>query len=360
MSDPVQLYGPATSEVRTGGLAVTVAFGPIIDGFITNPLNAADQGLAVSESLWVDVVGPATLGTSSTSVEIVPGATYTFVPDATTNISVNAASSGHRFSAVVYQPSVTPEPNVGPFPPAGPTTLLKIIKSYLYQEYSDDEDLQSFVDAYNDLAQRYIDWFATINLPVYTGAQISGALLDWVALGLYGMPRPVLASGRNKNKGPYNTAQFNSLRFNATKMIGPTDYFATSDDIFKRIMTWNFYKGDGRTFDVRWLKRRVMRFILGPNGTAPNVDQTYQVSVTFGVGGQVSITLINGIRTRTGGARFGGFQFNRAQFNGMKSTFAALPQLPNAIYLQEAVASGAVQLPFQFSFVVVIGPIWTP
>ena len=42
---------------------------------------------------------------------------------------------------------------------------------------------------------------------------------------------------------------------------------AVTDDVFKRILTWHFYKGDGKNFSVRWLKRRIWRFLQGANGT---------------------------------------------------------------------------------------------
>ena len=80
-----------------------------------------------------------------------------------------------------------------------------LLPSYLYLQYQDDDNLQAFVDVYNSQAQEYLDWFYSISLPVYTSDTISGSLLDWVAQGLYGMPRPVLATGVNQNLGPYNT-----------------------------------------------------------------------------------------------------------------------------------------------------------
>ena len=58
------------------------------------------------------------------------------------------------------------------------------LKSYLYVQYNDDDDLQAFVEAYNALSQEIITWLAEANLPVYTGAPITGALLDWVATSM--------------------------------------------------------------------------------------------------------------------------------------------------------------------------------
>ena len=240
------------------------------------------------------------------------------------------------------------------FPPAGPSTLLATIPSYLYEQYSDDSDLQAFVRAYNELAQAYVDWFNQLDLPIYTKVQISGALLDWVAAGLYGMVRPTLSSGGNRDLGAFNTYAFNVMPFNTRRIIGPQNVAATNDDIFKRILTWHFYKDDGKVFNIRWLKRRVMRFLNGVNGTSYNVDQTYQISVTFGVGNQANIRLLNGVRVLTGGAFLNGFAFNTLAFNERTSEFTSFAELQNAEIFKEAADSGALELPFQYSWVVTI------
>lgn len=93
------------------------------------------------------------------------------------------------------------------------------LKSYLYVQYNDDDDLQAFVEAYNALSQEIITWLAEANLPVYTGAPITGALLDWVAMGLYGQSRPTLPSGFNRNRGPFNSLEFNTLPFNGLETV---------------------------------------------------------------------------------------------------------------------------------------------
>ena len=353
MIDPTSLYRTVVSVVPEAGVPVVVMYGPVAGGMITNPRSAEDQGLAVVEVLWVDVTGPATLGTSPTSIPIQPGQTYTIIPGQTTNVSVAAASAGHKFSGVVYQPATPypPAPQPGNFPPAGPTTLTKTIPSYLYQQYADDEDLQAFIAAYNQLAQEYVAWFAAVGLGVYTSDEIAGSLLDWVAAGLYGMVRPSLSSGRNRNLGPLNTYGFNVLPLNTRRSVGPQNVTVTTDDIFKRIMTWNFYKGDGKTFNVRWLKRRIMRFLTGPNGTAPNVDETYVISVTFGPNGAVSIRIANGSRVILGGALYNRFGFNTMTYNGLRTQFVPGPDpLPYQSIFKEAVESGVLQLPFQNTF----------
>lgn len=240
------------------------------------------------------------------------------------------------------------------FPPGQPAVLSQLIPAYLYDEYNDDPDLQAFWAAYNTLAQQCLNWFVQIGLPIYTGPLITGALLDWIAQGLYGIARPTLFSGTTKDIGPYNTWAFNTIPYDRLKRVGPQTYYATTDDIFKRVLTWLLYKGDGKVFDIRWLKRRVGRFLVGYNGTAPNVDQTYQISVTFGIGGQVTIRLISGIRKVTGGALYDRFRFGVMRFNGINTSYTPLTPIANAATFQEAVNAGALELPFQFTYNVVI------
>ena len=284
------------------------------------------------------------------------------VPPLTTdNVTVNALSGGHRFSVIVVQPQ-TPYPPVpptpSPFPPSGPTTVLQTIPSYLYTEYNDDDDLQAFVVSYNALTQQYLDWLNTINLPVYTSDTITGSLLDWVAQGLYGIARPALASGQNSDLGPYNTFMLNEVPYNDREIIGPSNVVATSDDIFKRIITWNYWRGDGRVFDVRWLKRRIMRFLEGVNGSAPPIDNTWQISVSFGVPPQINIRLLTQERIVTEAAAYNEFMLNEGPFTYNYSTTALdfdFPPLPNAQVFAEALQAGVLQLPFQYEFVVSVG-----
>ena len=97
--------GLATT-VTTGGTAVT-AVGPNPNGgFITNPASAADQGLATAEDLIVNPVSSAANGTAGnangTNFRIPPGASWQIIPGQTTPTSVNAITSGHKFSCIWY------------------------------------------------------------------------------------------------------------------------------------------------------------------------------------------------------------------------------------------------------------------
>lgn len=345
-----------TTIIASSGVAVIAASGPMAGGFITNPDTDIDQGIGVPEPLYVSFVGDAGLVGSGSTIELPPGKTLGFPAGMTNNVSVNAATAGHKFALITIR--ATPTPPVPPaftptgvaFPPAASTMLASVIRSYLYQEYNDDDDLQSFVMAYNAYAQQFIDWFNTINLPVYTQDIISGALLDWVAQGLYGLTRPVLPSGQNQWIGPFNTYLFNQLPFNGLLKIGSEVFYATDDDNFKRMLTWFLFKGDGKLFNVRWLKRRIVRYLSGINGTSPNIDQTYQVSVSFSDDNQVDINIGLGTRRITGGALFNQMLWNGAAFNQMNSVFT--PGVPNAEapILKAAIEAGFLELPFQFDF----------
>ena len=238
------------------------------------------------------------------------------------------------------------------WPPSGPTTLIALggLASYLYQEYNDDDDLQAFIEAFNSIAQEYINWFANTSIPVYTG--LSGSLLDWVAVGLYGISRPSLPSGNSQNLGGLNTYAFNTLAFNVEEIIGPADYYLTSDDVFKRIITWHLLKGDGKVFDIRWLKRRVERFLTGDNGGLGDTAQTYDVSVTFGTGNQVNINLQSTRRYATGGAILNAGAFNTFGMDELETASVSIPVSPLVPVFKAAMDAGVLECPFQFSFIV--------
>ena len=358
----ISLNRGAATSVATGGLSVVAIYGGVQGGIVWNPAAAADQGLAVAELLYIDPTEPASLFENKTCIGLFPGQFYFVPPGTQTNIWVNAATSGHKFSCVVIQPAVAsaPTPIIGVFPPTGPTGLTATLPSYLYQEYTDDDSLQSFVNAYNSLAQEYVDWFNSINLPIYTQPQIYGLLLDWVAAGIYGITRPVLSSGRLRLIGPLNTYYCNQYNtaLNTIHKIGPINVTATSDDVFRRIITWHFYKGDGKYFSTRWLKRRAARFLFGANGTDYE-GNTYQISVLFGDSGQLNITILSGIRTLTRaivcnfipGVNKSGNYCNKSNYslNSMGSAFSSYAVPALAMIFQEAINTGALEMPLQFS-----------
>jgi hypothetical protein len=380
-------------------------------GIIFNPLLAQDQGIAVAESLYVSLLGPAGVAEElpTGTTRLLPGQKFLVPPKV--NVWVNAKTSGHSFTAYftsTYTPQYPPGPvpgapgfdflGVTPFPPGSVTGLTKEIPSYLYQEYSDDMDLQGFVDAQNNLQQNYVDTFNALNLPIYPGPIVSDKLLDWVGQGLYGFPRPALSSGIVIREGPLNTWGPNFLiptenaNINGLGQAVNETVVITDDDTYRRCITWHFYKGDGKYFNTRWLKRRIWRFLYGTNGWSPDyasdpttgatpisgqadsddafIADTEQISITFGTNREVTIRFVLGKRTVTGGAMLNAFgcngfgppsfptvnkNFAPIPLNDIESTYVKYLPLPYMSIFQEALQSGVLEMPYQFQFNVVIG-----
>lgn len=208
------------------------------------------------------------------------------------------------------------------WPPTGPTSIQNTIPAYPYVQYQGDDNVTAFFEAYNIYAQAYVDWFNNLDLPIYTKAPVAGALLDWVAESLYGVSRPGLpTSFGTPPQGPVNTFLVNSLPANGYRPGIPDTFTATSDDTFRRILTWAFYKGDGKTFTPRWLKRRINRFLNGINGTNVLNDTTYNVSLAP---------------------------------TGFKSWTITLANVPESQIFKIAVQTGVLELPFQINWTITL------
>ena len=171
--------------------------------------------------------------------------------------------------------------------------------------------------------------------------------------GIYGYPRPVLSEYTIAIVGPLDTWELNGGPIlNSIEKLGTANFITTTDDIYKRCLTWHIYKGDGRYFNVKWLKRRVMRFLYGVNGSAPDIDQTYQISVTFGSNNTISIKFIDYITTVVLSAAFNNFELNAAELNQCEIEDAPLTSLPFRDVFKEAVDVGALALPFLHNWTV--------
>lgn len=348
MSDEqVKLWPLASTTIAVGSEAQVAAYGPLRGGYIMNPYSAADQGLSAQENLFVDFTGPAGIAESGTTFSVRPGDTLNFPANFVGTVSVNALSEGHRFSGVVYQPVPGFQPSGASFPPLGQTSLTQALPQYLYQQYNDDEDLLAFVDAFNSIIQGYMDWLTSVNLPVYTG--LTGTLLDWVMEGLYGIVRPVLPYGVAQSHGPLNTITLNSHVMNGYELHGPSSYYLTTDDTYKRIGTWYKWLGDGKQFNVRWIKRRVKRFLTGTDGSAGDTEETYDIGVTFGPNGEININLQSTRRFSTFGAMMNVGVMNGFAMDEFDTTAIQVPISPFVPIFKSAVESGALAFPFQLT-----------
>jgi hypothetical protein len=411
----VVLTPALTDRISHGGDSVQIATTDMgsVGGLIINPRYAADQTIAAAESLYVNLLGPAKLSTDPQhgTVEILAGQRFLVPP--LCNVWVNAATGGHKFTAYFssnYKPQYPPgqvpgqppspgaSQGVAPFfPPVGPSGLLLDIPMYLYQEYSDDDDLQGYVEAVNAAQQNYVDTFNALNLPIYTKSPVDGALLDWVGVGIYGMPRPSLTTGYHVLVGPLNTWGFCLTQMaelptvyeemipaiNGIRQILPYPITATNDDVYRRVLTWHFFKGDGKYCNARWLKRRVWRFCYGDNGTAPesippgdplsakpSIADTEQISISCGVDNNVTIRFVLGQRNVIGGAMLNRFGFNGFGFlensfgvkpfapipiNDLETTYTPYLPLPLMGVFKDLIESGVLETPWQFHFTVTIG-----
>ena len=86
-----------TFAIVTGGTAISLGGPPWNGCYITNPLTAADQGIGAAEPLYINPVGNATVTGFNQTVAIQPGQTWTGIPGSTLPVSVNAATTNHRF-----------------------------------------------------------------------------------------------------------------------------------------------------------------------------------------------------------------------------------------------------------------------
>lgn len=208
------------------------------------------------------------------------------------------------------------------WPVSSPTSIKNTIPAYLYVQYQQDPNVGAFFDAYNMYTQAYVDYFNRLNMPIYTQDPVSGALLDWIAASIYGISRPGLPSSfGSPNIGPVNTFTPNQTTMNGYTDGTPSSFTVTNDDTFRRIITWAFYKGDGKVFTPTWLKRRINRFLNGVNGTDATNDTTYDISVAP---------------------------------TGFKRWTITIPDSPQAQIFNAAYEVGAIELPFQITWTVTL------
>lgn len=126
MAQTVTLFKAPNTKIVIGGRSVLAMYGPLVGGLLVNPATAEGQGIAIVEPLYYSILGDAALFEDGRTFVLQPGQEYRVPENLTTNLSVNAATKGHIFSAVVFQPPVIFIPATGTFPPGGPTTLLRL------------------------------------------------------------------------------------------------------------------------------------------------------------------------------------------------------------------------------------------
>lgn len=148
-----------------------------------------------------------------------------------------------------------------------PQPLTKIAGAYLYDEYATDPDINAWWQSRNSLTQGYLNWWNSTPLGLYTSNQVTGALLDWIGQGIYGLPRPIVSTERTGFTAGLNANPLNSLALNGSIYSVSGIAEPASDGIYKQFLTWWLWRGDGMVMNTNWLKRRVMRFVTGVNGS---------------------------------------------------------------------------------------------
>lgn len=196
-------------------------------------------------------------------------------------------------------------------------TTTTIIPSYPYVQFADDVNISAWFSAYNTYAQKYLDWFNSTPLFDYTNTSVTGEFLDWIANGVYGVYRTPIPYGVDRYIGPLNTYTPNYLPLNQRKLADQSATYVMTDDIFRRVITWNFYKGDGLNPSIPWLKRRISRFLGG------DVVEHTDISVTV-TGRTVAIVIENS--------------------SNYNSTLIK--------YMENVISLGYVNLPFNYTFTV--------
>jgi len=103
---PVTPIAGANSVIAVGGtavIAVNANSNGVNGGYIVNPLTTTDQGVSPVEVLIVDPTGVAPgSNANGTAIALQPGQSFPLIPGQTTAVQVNAATTGHKFTCVIY------------------------------------------------------------------------------------------------------------------------------------------------------------------------------------------------------------------------------------------------------------------
>jgi hypothetical protein len=92
----------AAVAVATGGTAVSAVAANANGCVITNPLTTTDQGIGTVEPLYVNPVTTATTTGNTSTFPLAPGQSFNCVPRSTIAVSVNAATTAHKFTVVSW------------------------------------------------------------------------------------------------------------------------------------------------------------------------------------------------------------------------------------------------------------------
>lgn len=223
-----------------------------------------------------------------------------------------------------------------------------VVPTYVYGQYADDPDIQAFFAGLNTTAQGYVDWFNNTPLSVYTNENINGPLLDWTATGIYGISRPVIGTTATTTKGQVNSYAANTLAANRHLIRRSGTVSVATDDIYKRVLTWHLYLGDGRQMTLDWLRRRIARFLYGENGADIPVDYLKYVSIS-----RPNLPPVGAANTYAANTYAVNTHRARAQF-ARHALQIKIPNNHTGQIFQVLLSQGYLAIPFQVRFTVVL------
>ena len=220
-------------------------------------------------------------------------------------------------------------------------------QAYLYNEYSDDADLQGILQVANQFVQGYLDWFTNTPLAVWTNSNIAGSLLDWIGNGIYGILRPAVTTSQSRISGAFNSRKYNAQSYNGLVRSQSGSVQVCNDDFYKRTLTWFQYRGDTNQMSIFWMKRRIARFLYGSNGTDIDIGLCENISIT-----PTMMRPISGYNTMA----YNTFAYNSMTMvrSGMVHLKIVLPNIGAAQTFKSLFDQGVLIAPIQVTYNIVI------
>ncbi len=219
-------------------------------------------------------------------------------------------------------------------------------RCYVYDQYSDDPNIQAFADAYTAIMQGYLDWFNSTPLGAYTNPNIAGLLLDWTATGIYGVARPVISTLNKIARGGFGTRIYGTSPYGTLLKKQSGTAQVANDDYYKRTLTWILYQGDGDQIDITWLKKRIARFLYGIDGSDVDVGMVNNVSIM-----PMMMVPDAGYGTRTFGKKPAYGKMFMRQVMSIR-LYITIPDIPAAHVFAALVAQGILPMPIQITWVI--------
>lgn len=222
-------------------------------------------------------------------------------------------------------------------------------RCYVYDQYSDDANIQAFADAYTAIMQGYLDWFNSTPLGAYTNPNIIGPLLDWTATGIYGVARPVISTLTRTTRGAFGSRSYGASPYGVFQVKSVGTAQVANDDYYKRTLTWTLYQGDADNIDITWLKKRIARFLYGANGADVDVGMANNISIM-----PMMMVPDAGYGSRAFGKKPAYGKMFLRQVMSIR-LYITIPDIPAAQIFIDFVNQGILPMPIQITWVITLG-----